>query len=140
MTTRDDTNPYDDQKTAVDWISAIEGEKGRVRDSDLYPRIKSWIDRVSAREILDIGCGQGICSEKIDLDGRCYTGLDSSSLLIERAKERYHRENRRFMLGSAYALPFSDGEFDAVFSVLVWHLLSDLPRATFELARILKAK
>ncbi len=43
------------------------------------------------------------------------------------------------MLGNAYHLPFSEGTFDAAFSVAVWHLLSDLPKAGGELSRVLKA-
>ena len=90
-------------------------------------------------DILEIGCGQGICSDKTDLDGRKYTGIELSSLLVSRAKELYRHENRRFLVANAYALPFSDGAFDAAFSVAVWHLLADLKKAAEELSRVLKA-
>lgn len=128
-----------DQKTAVQWINSIESSKVSVRDADIYPRLKSWVDRVSPREILEIGCGQGACSDKIDLIGRTYTGLEPSMFLVERAKELYPDSNRRFVVGSAYAMPFSNGAYDAAFSVAVWHLLSDLKKAAGELSRVLKA-
>jgi hypothetical protein len=57
------------------------------------------------------------------------TGVEPSPYLVERAKQLYPQPNRNFILGNAYALPFSDGTFDAAFSVTVWHLLSDLQTA-----------
>lgn len=133
-----DDKTFDDQKTALEWISSVESEKGRIRDGDIYPRLKNWVNHASPKEILEIGAGQGICSDKIDLDGRNYTGLEPSPLLVDRANELYHHENRRFLLGNAYTLPFSDGVFDAAFSVAVWHLLSDIQKAAIELSRVLK--
>ena len=41
------------------------------------------------------------------------------------------------LLGNAYALPISDSSFDAAFSIMVWHLLSDLKKAASELSRVL---
>jgi SAM-dependent methyltransferase len=133
----DDQN-FNDPNVALDWIQIIESEKARVRESDIYPRLNEWLSRVSATELLDIGSGQGICSAHIDLSGRNYTGLEPSPLLTDRAKELYPQANRRFVLGGAYQMPFSDGSFDAAFSVSVWHLLSDIKRASSELARVLK--
>jgi ubiquinone/menaquinone biosynthesis C-methylase UbiE len=60
--------------------------------------------------------------------------------LIDRAKQLYNSENRRFLTGSVYDLPFSDNSFDAVFSVNLWHLLADLRKASAELSRVLRAK
>jgi predicted TPR repeat methyltransferase len=44
--------------------------------------------------MLDIGCGQGIYSDKIDLGLRHYPGIDLSPLLIDRAKQLYKSQNR----------------------------------------------
>ena len=128
-----------DQKTAQEWISSIESNKVSVRDGDIYPRLKNWVDRLSPREILEIGCGQGACSGKLELNGRNYTGLEPSPFLVERANELYRANNRRFVEGNAYALPFSEGAFDAAYSVAVWHLLGDLQKASAELSRVLKS-
>ncbi len=40
-------------------------------------------------------------------------------------------------MGSAYRLPVSDQSFDVIFSIMVWHLLSDLEKAASELNRAL---
>lgn len=90
------------------------------------------------RNVLDIGCGQGICAEKITLDNINYTGVDPSTYLIDRAKELYKTHNRDFSTGNAYDLPFDDVSFDAAFTILVWHLLEFPEKAAHELARILK--
>lgn len=129
-----------DRETALEWISTIENSNSTIRDRDIYPRLNEWIDRTLPVKILEIGAGQGICSDNIDLAGRCYTGVDPSSFLIDRAKQLYSQKNRHFELGNAYSLPFLDKVFDAAFSVMVWHLLSDLQKAADELSRVLQPK
>jgi SAM-dependent methyltransferase len=136
---QDDESLSNEQKVALEWIRVAEGDGARIRDSDIYPLLRRWIHASSPVEILEIGAGQGICSDKIDLNGRRYTGVEPSSILVDRAQALYRDENRRFLRGSARDLPFSDGAFDAVFSVSVWHLLSDLQNAAEEMSRVLKA-
>ena len=98
----------DDEKIARDWINAV--ERNRVREADIYPQLKAWVHQISATDILDVGCRQGICSDKIDLRLRNYTGIDLSPILIDRAKQLYNSENRHFLTGSIYDLPFSAGD------------------------------
>jgi SAM-dependent methyltransferase len=132
-----DDNTFD-RETANDWINTVESEKARIRDRDIYPLLKAWVNSVAPAEILDIGAGQGVCSDHIDLDGRNYTGVDPSPFLVERAKKLYGFRNRQFIQGSAYALPFPANVFDAAFSIAVWHLLDNLQAATNELSRVLR--
>jgi SAM-dependent methyltransferase len=133
-----DDKTFNDQKTALDWIQLIEGERAKIRETDVHPRVREFINSVSPLEILDIGCGQGICSDKIGLNGQNYTGVEPSQIMIDRANELYPQENRKFVLGDIYKLPFSDDVFDVAFSVSVWHLLGDLKKAATELSRVLK--
>jgi SAM-dependent methyltransferase len=127
-----------DEETAREWISIVEGANPSLRAGDIYPRLRSWISRFEPIAVLEIGCGQGVCSEQIDLRRCKYTGIDPSAFLLDRARELYASEGRQFVLGSVYAIPFAAGTFHAVFSVAVWHLLSDLRRGAAELARVLK--
>jgi len=133
-----DDKTFDDPKIAQEWMETVEGEGARIRETDIYPRIRSWINRVSPLEILEIGSGQGACSDKVELRGRKFTGLEPSPFLVDRANGLYLGENRRFVVGNVYSMPFLDGTFDAAFSVAVWHLLSDLKTAARELCRVLK--
>ncbi len=127
-----------DDETALQWIDAIESANTSIRDRDIHPEIQSWVEKNSLTEILEIGSGQGICSDKINLDDRRYTGVDPSPKMIERAQQLYSRENRSFVGGNIYSLPFASEIFDGAFSILVWHLLSNLEAAARELARVLK--
>ena len=104
------------------------------RNSFAIARWDLWA--INPSTILDLGCGQGVCSEKINLKGRTYTGVEPSPFLLERATALY--PHKYFVAGNAYALPFADKTFDAVFSIAVWHLLEDKLKAASELSRVLR--
>jgi len=128
-----------DQKIAEEWIKTIEDPSSQhIRNADIYPKLKDWFDKTQASKILEIGCGQGICSQKMALSQCSYTGLDPSPPLIKRAQELYQSHKHNFVLGSAEKLPFLNQEFDAIFSIAVWHLLPDIALAAAELSRVLK--
>lgn len=126
-----------DNETALQWIRVIEDSKSSIRDHDIYPLLNSWVKTNSLSKLLEVGCGQGVCSDKIELTGRSFTGLEPSPLMVARANELYLNPYRNFILGNAYSLPFGPNEFDGVFSVLLWHLLSDLDKANQEVSRVL---
>lgn len=136
MPCMDDQN-FDDE-TGLQWIRMIEASASSLRDRDIYPMVAAWLQAVPGREILELGCGQGVCSEKVDFTRFSYTGLEASPVMVARAAELYECERRAFVQGNAYALPFSNHHFEGVFSVLVWHLLRDLKTAASELRRVLK--
>lgn len=126
-----------DQQTAEDWINSVERSGESWRDDHVYLKLSDLIRKVSPETILDIGCGQGICSEKIDL-GKCrYTGVEPSPYLLDRAKSLYSSGNKTFLSGNAYNLPVMNQSYSAAFSILVWHLLEDLEKAASELSRVL---
>jgi SAM-dependent methyltransferase len=127
-----------DEPTARKWIQIIESGPNQLREQDIYPRLRAWVERVSPARILEIGCGQGACSGRIPLNGRSYVGTDPSPFLIKRAKELQEAPEREFVTGNAYRLPFVDRQFDAAFSVMVWHLLRDIHEASLEMSRVLK--
>ncbi len=132
-----DQNTFD-QRSAQEWINSIEKSATSQRDHDIYPMISTWLHDADARRVADIGCGQGICAAKVELNGAHYTGIDPSPYLIDRARELYSGAAREFIVGNAYNLPIDRGACDAAFSVLVWHLLSDIERAAAEMARVLE--
>jgi ubiquinone/menaquinone biosynthesis C-methylase UbiE len=125
-----------DEQTAKEWIETIEGDGAGVREKDLYPHLREWINQIGPKKILDLGCGQGACSEKLNLGDCSYIGIDPSIYLLQRAARLFPR--KQFIFGNAYSIPFSDFSFDAVFSIAVWHLLEDKKKAAAELSRVLK--
>jgi trans-aconitate methyltransferase len=76
------------------------------------------------QRILDLGCGDGVLSEKIAASGARVLAVDSSEDMVEAARRR--GVDARLM--SAYELNF-DREFDAVFSNAALHWMKHDPDA-----------
>jgi len=74
--------------------------------------------------ILDLGCGDGVLTEKIVAQGAEVVGVDSSHDMVEAAKSR----GLDARMVSGYALNFNR-EFDAVFSNAALHWMKDDPDA-----------
>lgn len=98
-------------------------------DSVLEPIVKS-------KQILDLGCGTGLLTNKIRNWGGSVYGTDISDRMIEIARENY--ESIDFRVSDTSGLPFADNRFDIVASSLVMHYIRDLNPAFAEIARVLK--
>jgi ubiquinone/menaquinone biosynthesis C-methylase UbiE len=128
-----------DRKIAAEWMRVIEDPSSQqIREKDIYPNLKAWLDTVAPSQILEIGSGQGNCASVLNLQNKNYTGSEPSPTLLQRARELYNETNKSFVSGKAENLPFASLYFDAAFSIAVWHLLKDLNAAARELARVLK--
>ena len=137
MKVRED-NPFEQEEVAREWINSVENERGLIRDNELYPLLINWASKVQPKTIVEIGSGQGILADKVQLQGTKYIGIEPSSFLVERAKEIYSHADREFVVGNAYNVPLADDVADTVLSVNVWFHLEDLAGASKELFRILK--
>ncbi len=131
-------NPFEDEKVAEEWINSVENEKNMGRDKEVYPRLENWLNQQDIESVIEIGSGQGICSDKLkDFKGK-YIGVEPSKTLTQRAKKLYDSDQRQFVVGDAYHLPIKSEEVEAGFSVMVWFHLEDLDKASEELSRVLK--
>ena len=131
-------NPFENEQVAQEWINSVEHEKDMGRDREVYPRLQSWLQEKPADLVVEIGSGQGICSDKLGNFQGKYIGIEPSTFLTERAKQLYGDDRREFTLGEAYDTTIESEAADASFSVMVWFHLEDLDKAAKELARILK--
>lgn len=93
--------------------------------------------------VLDVGCGPGSMTIGIAerLGAGTVTGLDMSESQVQLARRRAGERgvaNAQFRTGSAYALPFPDSSFDALFSHALLEHLADPAAAMREFLRVLK--
>ena len=93
--------------------------------------------------VLDVGCGIGTMAEYIvGVSGTEVTGIDSSDLLIDRAKERTMDKVQRlhFIVGQMDELDLPPSSFDAVVSIDSLYFAKDLKQTIARLTRVLKPK
>ena len=121
------------------------GMDGRQRwDADQYQTHTGFVPALGApvvdllapkpgEDILDLGCGDGVLTEKLVSSGAHVTGIDASAEMIDaaRAKGLNVRQLR------AEHLDFSD-EFDAVFSNAALHWMLDADAVVEGVGRALK--
>jgi ubiquinone/menaquinone biosynthesis C-methylase UbiE len=86
--------------------------------------------------LLDIGCGTGLFVEKYIRNGGTATGLDISEGMVARARCRC--PECEFLVGTGERLPFGDGSFNAVSSVLVFSYVRDPVSMLSEVYRVLE--
>ena len=94
-------------------------------------------------KVLDLGCGSGIvsCAMTKKVGSGEVIGLDSSETLLQQAQQFKAAEglgNITFCQGNAYDINFPDETFDFVYSRFLFQHLSDPPKVTKQIHRILK--
>ncbi|HEY0000705.1 MAG TPA: methyltransferase domain-containing protein [Actinoplanes sp.] len=93
---------------------------------------------VAGRRILDAGCGSGPLSAALRAKGAIVTGFDSSSAMVELARQRLGENAALHVADFSQPLPFADGAFDDVVASLVLHYLPDWTEPLAELRRVLQ--
>ena len=94
-----------------------------------------YVQQNSAQRILDIGCGTGTLTAQLAERCGCVLGIDSSSEMIEKAKEQF--PDIDFQVVDALALSY-DHEWDVVFSNAVFHWIPDHDLLLNKIQRALK--
>ncbi len=101
--------------------------------SDMAGEVFSWLDPQPGEAILDLGCGDGVLSEKIAAAGAELVGVDASESFITAARAR----GLNVRLGDGHALEF-DQEFGAVFSNAALHWMTEPEKVIDGVYRALK--
>ena len=88
--------------------------------------------------VLAVGCGTGsLALEVVARTGvAAVTGIDQSEAYIACARGRSEHGRIGFEVGDACALPYADGSFDTVLSLLVLNFVPDAPAAAAEMVRL----
>jgi len=89
----------------------------------LEPGALEFLSRINVEpgaRILDVACGAGQTAIQMSRAGAKVTGVDIATNLIEQARARAQSENldARFDDGDAEMLPYEDGSFDLVVSLI----------------------
>ncbi|HXA22706.1 MAG TPA: methyltransferase domain-containing protein [Acetobacteraceae bacterium] len=104
------------------------------------PFIDTLLDAARVRHgvrMLDIACGPGLVASRAGMRGATATGLDFSPAML--AVARFHNGAINLDQGDAEALPYADGEFDAVVSNFGIHHVPRPLRALHEALRVLRS-
>lgn len=88
-----------------------------------------------ARTLLDVGCGTGLVTERLERPGLRVFGVDAAPGMLAVAARRV---GPVLALGDCQRLPFADASLDAVSAVWLLHLLPDAPAVVAECARVLR--
>ena len=111
---------------------------------DVHDTLVGLADPRGGEEVLEVGCGTGLLSSRLArlLDGGLVHGIDigPNMVTIARRRARIQHLNAEYTVGTAVRLPYPDGQFDVVFSCLVFHLLDDPEKELVfrEIYRVLK--
>ena len=109
----------------------------------LEPGALEFLSRIHIEpgtSVLDVACGAGQTAIPMSRAGAKVTGVDIATNLIEQARARAQAENldARFEEGDAEMLPFEDGSFDIVLSLIGAMFAPRPERVAAELKRVLR--
>lgn len=88
------------------------------------------------KSVLDVGCGPGVYCAEFNRRGFSVVGVDYASSVIDKAKKDF--PHLKFVVGSAYELPFGDNSFDLVSCIGVLQCVYYPEKIIKELCRVSK--
>lgn len=104
--------------------------------SQLSPQLADLAEVDAGQRVLDVGCGPGALTAELvkRVGAEAVSAVDPSESFIAAMRERFPAvEVKR---GSAEALPFADGAFDATLGQLVVHFMTDPIGGLTEMKRV----
>jgi ubiquinone/menaquinone biosynthesis C-methylase UbiE len=127
------------QKQQLMWASGDFHQVAAVIQS-VADSVAEELDIQAGWRVLDVATGSGNGALAAARLGAEAVGVDYVPALLERGRRRVEAEGLDVVLveGDAEALPFADGEFDAVTSVFGSMFAPDHEQAAAELARVVK--
>jgi ubiquinone/menaquinone biosynthesis C-methylase UbiE len=126
---------FDNWAPSYDWIFPS------VFYRAIHQRLLEYVDLPEPAKVLDLGCGTGRLLERLatkfpHLRG---TGLDLSPKMLRMARlSNRHHPRLIYVEGKAEALPFGEGQFDAVFNTISFLHYLEPQQVLKEVARVLK--
>ncbi|MFB6207332.1 MAG: class I SAM-dependent methyltransferase [Haloglomus sp.] len=125
---------YDD--LADEYVTELEENPYNAHLS--FPATTDLIPEVQGQRVLDAGCGGGAYTEWLLDRGADAVGVDASSGMLERARERVGARAELGRVDLRDQLPFDDGAFDGIVSALALGYVADWDQVFDEFSRILR--
>jgi ubiquinone/menaquinone biosynthesis C-methylase UbiE len=91
------------------------------------------------KTVLDIASGEGYGSSILSDVAKYVYGVDIDKNTIEKAKEKYEKENLEFLVGSTSSIPLEDNSVDIVISYETLEHHDEHNEMMFEIVRVLKS-
>jgi cyclopropane fatty-acyl-phospholipid synthase-like methyltransferase len=112
---------------------------GDVRIPDEFVEL---VEQNDPTNVLEFGCGLGRFSRYMAKQGLRATGVDFSSVAIDKAKKRAAKDKSKpnFMVGDVTDLKMINGQFDVSFDIGCFHCLTESEQKKYvaEVYRLLK--
>lgn len=103
----------------------------------LAPTFVRWAGLARGARVLDVGCGTGALAQAVLVCGAEHvTGVDLSPAYVADAQRRLGAARATIEVGSAQALRFATGAFDAAVSGLVLNFVPDPLQMLREMRRV----
>jgi 2-polyprenyl-3-methyl-5-hydroxy-6-metoxy-1,4-benzoquinol methylase len=104
-------------------------------------RLDQAAESVGANSVLDVGCGEGVVTERLArrLVSAHVLGVDADDSRLKQEWQRRSADNLSFRTASAYELPFVDGSFELVCAIEVLEHLERPRDALAEMSRVASA-
>ena len=140
--------PSDRKRHAVQLFSGLPEHYDRVGAVMSFGQDPRWrralVDTIDPRpgmRILDVATGTGMVAFALAERGAEVVGLDQSEAMLATARARLARSpelasRMSFVVGEAEALPFADGEFDALSFTYLLRYVDDRAATMSELSRV----
>ncbi|WP_433561999.1 class I SAM-dependent methyltransferase [Nocardia sp. CA-151230] len=83
-----------------------------------------------ARNVLDVGCGEGMLARRIRRDGAAVTGIDPDARSIELARDQSGADDITYLRADFLEHPFEPESFDGMVSVAALHHMDTVKALT----------
>jgi ubiquinone/menaquinone biosynthesis C-methylase UbiE len=89
------------------------------------------------KKVLDVACGEGYGANLLAETAASIDGVDNSTEIIKRAKDKYKKQNLQFSVADVSRLPFPENQFDVVVSFETLEHVQDHDKMLGEIKRVL---
>jgi SAM-dependent methyltransferase len=119
-------NPYDDPAFFAGYATLPRSVHG-LDGAPEWPSLRALLPPLAGLDVLDLGCGHGWFSRHAAGEGaRRVLGLDSSGLMLARAREANAHPAIAYELADLEALQLAPASFDVAWSSLAFHYVERL--------------